>query len=101
MSYKHNNLLAMRERYWNDQHSEEVQQEKKFLRDTLLRYEVFPNPDLNDVKYVFFALPSIVIVKGYALGFQHVQVQSMIEQFIAENKNRLAQREPVKIQFRM
>lgn len=101
MSYKHNNLIAMRENYWNDEQSQDVQREKLFLRETLLKNGVFQDPSLDDVKYVFFALPSIVIVKGYALGFQHNQIKTMIEQFIEENKTCLAQRQPVKIKFRL
>ncbi len=101
MSYKHNNLMAMRENYWNDEQSQHVQIEKQFLQQTLIQQGVFQTPTPEDVKYFFFALPSIVIVKGYALGFQHAQVKSMIEKFIQQNKNRLAQRELLKVQFRM
>lgn len=36
MSYKHNNLMAMRQSYWDDESSSTVQAEKQFLRDTLV-----------------------------------------------------------------
>ena len=36
MSYKHNNLMAMRQNYWDDESSPTVQEEKIFLRNTLI-----------------------------------------------------------------
>ncbi len=92
MSYKHNNLMAMRQNYWNDQVSGQVQQEKVFLQSTLIQHGVFSSATLDDAKYLFFGLPSIVIVKGYALGFMHDSVQHLIHQHIQTNKQQLQQR---------
>ena len=41
MSYKHNNLMAMRESYWNDESSSTVCAEKQFLRNTLIEEGIF------------------------------------------------------------
>ena len=101
MSYKHNNLLAMRESYWNDSHSVHVQAEKRFFCETLNQHGVFENASLEDAKYFFFTLPSIIIVKGYALGFMHRTVQAMIDQHILSNVHQLRMRENFKIQFRL
>ncbi|BCT89059.1 hypothetical protein [Acinetobacter variabilis] len=101
MSYKHNNLMAMRQNYWNDKLSSQVQQEKVFLQTTLMQQGVFSSATLEDAKYLFFSLPSIIIVKGYALGFMHETVQNLIHQHIQTNKQQLQQRSELKIQFQM
>ena len=101
MSYKHNNLMAMRENYWNDTDSALVQEEKKFFQYTLLEQEIHNNPSEDDAKYLFFSLPSIIIVKGYALGFRHDTVQAMILKYIQNHKSLLQQKGDIKIQFRM
>lgn len=101
MSYKHNNLMAMRENYWNDTVSAQVQKEKKFFQHTLLAHAIHSSPSEDDAKYLFFSFPSIIIVKGYALGFQHDTVQAMIFKHIQDNKNLLKQKSDIKIQFRM
>ncbi|MDM1247339.1 hypothetical protein ACFODO_10290 [Acinetobacter sichuanensis] len=101
MSYKHNNLMAMRQNFWNDTETDSVQLEKLFLQNILAEHGVFNAPTLEDVKYFFFSLPSIIIIKGYALGFSHSAIQSMITQYIHENKVRLMQHETLKIQYRM
>ena len=101
MSYKHNNLMAMRENYWNDTDSAQVQKEKKFFQHTLLAHAIHSSPSEDDAKYLFFSLPSIIIVKGYALGFQHDTVQAMIFKHIQDNKKLLQQKGDIKIQFRM
>ncbi|MPW44665.1 hypothetical protein D7V21_15045 [Acinetobacter guerrae] len=101
MSYKHNNLFAMRETYWNDADSHHVQAEKQYFCDMLNQYGVFENASFEDAKYFFFTLPSIIIVKGYALGFMHKSVQAMIDQHIQGHVNQLKMRESLKIQFRM
>ena len=62
MSYKHNNLMAMRHNYWDDESSPTVQEEKIFLRNTLIEEGIFKNATLDDTKYFFFTLPSIIIV---------------------------------------
>ena len=89
MSYKHNNLMAMRLRYWNDVETDSVQLEKQFLQQILIEHEVFQAPTLDDVKYFFFSLPSIIIVKGYAVGFTNIDIKNMISQYIHENKSSL------------
>ncbi len=100
VSYKHNNLMAMRKHYWNDT-SVKVQQEKQALWQLLQQQQLFATLHEDDVKYFFFTLPSEVIVKGYALGFEHQRVQSMMRQHITENKSRLERRELFKIKYRM
>jgi len=101
MSYKHNNLMAMRLNYWDDVQSHNVQQEKAFLQDMLIQQGVFQQATLEDARYLFFSLPSIVIVKGYALGFQHESVVTLIQQHIQTNIQQLQQRTELKIQFQM
>lgn len=101
MSYKHNNLMAIRENYWKDEHSHHVQTEKHFFCNVLEEHGIFHEATLEDAKYFFFALPSIIIVKGYALGFMHDQVKQMIFKYIAQNKTYLQQRSQLKIQYRM
>lgn len=101
MSYKHNNLMAMRLRYWNDVETDSVQLEKQFLQQILIEHEVFQAPTLDDVKYFFFSLPSIIIVKGYAVGFTNIDIKNMISQYIHENKSSLMKHEILKIQYRM
>lgn len=91
----------MRENYWNDTNSVQVQREKKFFQQTLLKQAIHSSPSEDDAKYLFFSLPSIVIVKGYALGFQHDTVQAMIFKYIQDNKKLLQQKGDIKIQFRM
>ncbi|WP_130804755.1 hypothetical protein [Acinetobacter ihumii] len=99
MSYKHNNLFAMREMYWNDVDSNHVQTEKQYFCDTLNHHGIFTNPSLEDAKYFFFTLPSIIIVKGYALGFMHPTVQDLIFKHIQNNIELLKSRKNLKIQF--
>ena len=101
MSYKHNNLMAMRENYWNSDDSIKVSQEKSALQQTLQELGIFEQASIDDAKYVFFGLPSIIIVKGYALGFMHDQVQQLIVQHIQTNRQQLQQRSPLKIQYQM
>lgn len=101
MSYKHNNLMAMRENYWNSDDSIKISKEKTALQHTLQELGIFEQASIDDAKYVFFGLPSIIIVKGYALGFMHDQVQQLIIQHIQTNKQQLQQRSPLKIQYQM
>ncbi|AWL29074.1 hypothetical protein DJ533_11095 [Acinetobacter defluvii] len=101
MSYKHNNLMAMRLRYWNDVDTHSVQVEKQFFQQLLVEHGVFQTPTPEDVKYFFFSLPSIIIVKGYALGFTNSDIKNMISQYIHENKSSLMKHESLKIQYRM
>jgi hypothetical protein len=100
MSYKHNNLMAMRQNFWNDE-SSTIQSEKLFLLQQLSEQQVFNQPTLDDAKYLFFSLPSIVIVKGYAHGFSHISVQEMISTYIQTHKLQLSRKESLKIKFHM
>ncbi len=93
--------MAMRESYWNDQTSQHVAEEKLVLQQTLQALGVFDQPSEEDAKYVFFSLPSIIIVKGYALGFAHDRVQQLITQHIQTNKQQLQQKTTLKIQYHM
>ncbi|WP_407409517.1 hypothetical protein [Acinetobacter sp.] len=99
MSYKHNNLMAMREQYWQDQ-SAHVLTEKAALQQLLSTLEVMPQPSLEDAKYVFFHLPSAIILQGYALGFSHPKVTSLISAFIETHKPQLRVQQGLKIRFR-
>ncbi len=68
MSYKHNNLMAMRQNYWNDQASSQVQQEKVFLQSTLMQHGVFTDATLDDAKYLFFWLAKYCDCKRLCFG---------------------------------
>jgi hypothetical protein len=57
MSYKHNNLMAMRQNYWDDESSPTVQEEKIFLRNTLIEEGIFKNATLDDTKYFSLHYP--------------------------------------------
>ncbi|WP_374666466.1 hypothetical protein [Acinetobacter sp.] len=99
MSYKHNNLMAMRQSYWNDSLSAQVMEEKKFFQQVLMQYEIFPAPTAEDAKHLFFSFPSIIIVKGYASGFMHQSVQKLIFQHVQSHKFELQQKSEMKIKF--
>ncbi len=100
VSYKHNNLMAMRKHYWNDT-SVKVQQEKQALWQLLQQQQLFATLHEDDVKYFFFTLPSEVIVKGYAHGFTHISVQNMITTYIQNHKVQLSNKEALKIKFHL
>lgn len=91
----------MRQNYWNDQNSPQVLTEKHFFQQTLAEHGIFESATLEDAKYFFFSLPSIIIVKGYALGFSDASVKKMIIDYIQQNKKILSERSTVKIQYRM
>lgn len=93
--------MAMRTNYWNDTHNPDVLVEKEFFKITLSEQEVYSEPSLEDAKYLFFHLPSIIIVKGYALGFMNSSVKSMIQQFINEHKIELQNKVEIKMKYRM
>lgn len=101
MSYKHNNLMAMRVNYWNDASSHHVQSEKSFFQHILNEHQVFQSPTLDDAKYLFFALPSIIIVKGYASSFSDEKVKLLIDQFVISNKTALMSRTEMKITYKI
>lgn len=93
--------MAMRQSWWNDESTASVKAEKQFMQQTLSENGVYESPSLDDVKYFFFSLPSIIIVKGYALGFTNQLVKDMISQHIEVNRLSLSARNEIKIQFRM
>ena len=101
MSYKHNNLMAMRHNYWDDESSPTVQEEKIFLRNTLIEEGIFKNATLDDTRYFFFTLPSIIIVKAHALGFDHSHVKCMLIKHIHTNRAALMRKSSLKIQFKI
>lgn len=100
MSYKHNNLMAMRQNYWNDA-SSTIENEKEFLRNTLIEEGIFQEATLDDTKYFFFTLPSIIIVKAHALGFHHAQVKRLLIQHIHNHRAALMRRSVLKVQFKI
>ncbi|MDM1021397.1 hypothetical protein QSV37_13945 [Acinetobacter sp. VNK23] len=100
MSYKHNNLMAMRQNYWDDE-SSTIQAEKQFLRDILIEEGIFKDATLDDTKYFFFTLPSIIIVKAHALGFHHSHVKRMLIKHIHTNRAALMRKSSLKIQFKI
>ena len=55
----------MRQSWWNDESNPSVKIEKQFFQNTLNELGVYEAASLDDVKYFFFSLPSIIIVKGY------------------------------------
>ena len=93
--------MAMRQNYWNDTDSAQVANEKQFFQQTLIEHQIYTTPSEDDAKYLFFSLPSIIIVKGYALGFKLDSVQAMIFKHIQDNRSILKQKSDIKIQFRM
>lgn len=101
MSYKHNNLMAMRHHYWYETDSSKVMLEKQFLQQLLIDLDIYPHASLRDAEYLFFSLPSIIIVKAYALGFQDELVKAMLLEFIDHNRQILQQKGQIKVQYRM
>lgn len=99
MSYKHNNLMAMRQNYWDDVQTPVVIQEKLFFQQLLVEKDIFQTATLDDAKHLFFSFPSIIIVKGYAHGFMHESVLCLIDQHIQTNKQLLQQKTAMKIKF--
>ena len=100
MSYKHNDLMAMRQRYWQDQ-TEAVQAEKCFFQHFLTEQHIYNIASLADAEYFFFSLPSQIIIKGYAIGFQHPLVFDLLLDYVQKNREALSQRLPIKIQYRL
>ena len=91
----------MRRSWWDDEVNSSVKVEKQFFQLTLTEQGIYDDVTVDDVKYFFFSLPSIIIVKGYALGFTNQQVKNMISQHIQTNRQMLKDRENIKIQFTM
>ncbi len=101
MSYKHNDLHAIRQNYWQDEQSDKVQTEKQYFQQLLTTHGIFQSATLEDAKYLFFTLPSIIIVKGYALGFMSNLVNDMLTDHIVTHKTELSQRKVLKIKYRL
>jgi hypothetical protein len=101
MSYKHNNLMAMRHKFWNEDSSAQANVEKQFLQRFLIEQKVFENATLDDAKYFYFSLPSNIIVKSYGLGFINEAMISLMEQFINEHRTFLINRTEIQIKYRM
>ncbi len=93
--------MAMRQSYWNDVQSPKVIQEKEYFQQILIEQGIFQTATIEDAKQLFFSLPSIIIVKGYASGFLNHAVQHLISQHIQENKALLQQKTAMKIKFRL
>lgn len=91
----------MRLYYWNDQSSEKIQNEKSFFQKILIKHGIFQEATIDDAEYFFFSLPSIIIIKGYALGFLNHTVVQMLEKHIDQNRNNLISRSELKIQYQM
>ena len=91
----------MRRSWWDDEVNSSVKVEKQFFQLTLTEQGIYDDVTVDDVKYFFFSLPSIIIVKGYALGFTNQQVKNMISQHIQTNRQMLKDRENINIQFTM
>lgn len=100
MSYKHNDLMAMRQRYWQDQ-TDTVQAEKIFFQQFLTKQKIYEVVSAEDAKYFFFSLPSQIIIKGYASGFQHPHVLSLLLDYAEKNRDALSQHLPIKIRYRV
>ena len=100
MSYKHNNLMAMRNSYWNDLNPQVIK-EKLHFQQMLVDNGIFETATAEDAKHLFFSLPSIIIVKGYAHGFMHASVQTLICQHIQANRQFLQQKTEMKIKFNL
>jgi len=60
MSYKHNNLMAMRHRFW-DESSDYVLNEKQFLQQTLIEQGIFNNATLEDVSIFSIPYPALLL----------------------------------------
>ncbi|MFT4021542.1 MAG: hypothetical protein QM666_08520 [Acinetobacter sp.] len=99
MSYKHNNLMAMRNQYWQD-NSLRAQQEKAQLKIFLSHTQLFEQVGESELKYFFYCLPSAIIMKGYALGFNHPKVIHVMKKYIIQNKSLLKCKAEIKIQYR-
>lgn len=100
MSYKHNDLMAMRHNYWQDQ-TDVVQAEKVFFQHFLTEHQIYDLASMSDAEYFFFSLPSQIIIKGYASGFQHPNVLSLLIDYVEKNREALSQRLPLKVQYRL
>ncbi|MEB3753857.1 hypothetical protein [Acinetobacter sp. MD2(2019)] len=99
MSYKHNNLMAMRLRYWQE-NSASVQQDKQDLKKFLIAQQLFADVSEQDLHYFFFSLPSQIIIKAHALGFSHHHVVQMMQSYVADHQIQLKNKQSMKIKYR-
>lgn len=67
MSYKHNNLMAMRHSWWDDESTPNVKIEKQFFQQTLTEQGVYDTPSLDDVKYFSLACPALSLLRDTPL----------------------------------
>ena len=93
--------MAIRNKFWNEDPSIRVVSEKQFLRDFLTQHQIFENTSLEDVKYFFYCLPSIIIVKAYGLGFLHESVITLMQQFVQQHHEQLSSRADFQIKFNL
>ena len=93
--------MAMRQNYWDDAHTPRVHEEKVFFQRLLNDLGIFENASLEDAKSLFFSLPSIILIKGYAKGFTEPSIEQLITQHIELHRNELQQKFDVKIKFRV
>lgn len=100
VSYKHNNLMAMRVRYWHED-SLTVKQNKQQLKVFLEQQQVFAHVSEQELHYFFFSLPSSIIMKAHTLGFADQQVIEMMTTYIAEHQQQLRNKEELKIKYRI
>ncbi|MEB3766577.1 hypothetical protein [Acinetobacter sp. MD2] len=100
MSYKHNNLMAMRLRYWQEA-SISVQNNKQSLKVFLEQQQLFSQVSEDELEYFFFSLPSHVVMRAHSLGFDHHQVMAMMTTHIATHRQQLSCRKDIKIKYRL
>lgn len=93
--------MAMRQNYWNDLESAQVEMEKIFFQQLLIEHKIFEQATPEDARYFFFSLPSIIIMKGYALGFINEAVKQMLNLHIQQNRQSLSSRMELTIQYRI
>ena len=99
MSYQHNNLMAIRERYWQEDNARTAEEKQAFIQ-LLQQQGIFEVASLDDAKYLFFSLPSNIILQGHAFGFNHPEVRILMKQYIQRHKSQLTQRRTLKIRLR-
>ena len=63
MSYKHNNLMAMRERYWNDTENNHVDTEKAYFQKLLQQQGIYECATIEDARYFFLVCRASSLLK--------------------------------------
>lgn len=61
--------MAMRQSYWNDNHSEAVLIEKQFFQQILIENGIFENSSLDDAKYLFLVCPAWLLLRDMRMVF--------------------------------